>query len=63
MIKVKASLVFKGKEKLPTDVVLDIPKDDCNRAKWNDYIKEALFLLLSDRVKVDFEVLDNDISR
>lgn len=63
MIKVKASLVFRGEDKLPTDIVLDIPKDACNRAKWNDYIKGALFLLLNDRVKVDFEVIKDDISR
>ena len=58
MIKVKASLIFKGEERMPTDIVLDIPKEDCNRDNWNDYIKEALFSILNDRVKIDYDLIE-----
>ena len=59
MIKVKASLVFKKNGKMPTDIMLDIPSEDCNRKKWNSYIKEALLLLFSDATKVKYEVVED----
>lgn len=50
MIKVKASLEV---EELPKDIIIDIPKEYCNREEWNKYIKEYLFGLLKLKVKYD----------
>lgn len=58
MIKVKASLVFKGKEKMPTDIVFDVPKEYCNRDDWNKFIDGVLFSVLRDRVKIDYELVE-----
>lgn len=57
MIKVKASLVLKADKELPTDIVFDIPESECNLDRWNDYIKERLFAVLNDRIKVEYELV------
>lgn len=59
LIKVKASLLGK----LPTDVVIDIPKNYCNRDEWNGYIKEYLSYLFDCDSKIDYEVLEDGNNR
>lgn len=59
MLKVKASLQFRKNEELPTDVVVDIPKEYCNRDKWDKFIEDMLFSILRQKIKVEYELIDN----
>lgn len=57
MLKVKASLHFIEDEKLPTDIIVDIPEEYCNRDKWDTYISDVLFSILRRKIKVEFELI------
>lgn len=54
MMKVKASLHI---PKIPTDVIIDVPKDHCNRKDWNEYLKEILLEILEDSSSVEYQFL------
>lgn len=58
MLRVKASLSFRGQEKMPTDIVIDIPEEYCNRDKWDEFIGNILFSILQHRVKIDYELIE-----
>ena len=58
MIKVKASVKLKKGQQLPTDIELDIPKDCCNRDKFNKYIENILIPMCLDRLKIVHEVVE-----
>ena len=55
MVKVKASLEM---EELPKNIIVEIPKEYCNRRKFMERIKEVLYEYVMDNSKVKYEVLD-----
>lgn len=55
MVKVKASLIL---EELPKDIVIDIPKEDCNRRQFMKHIKDVLYAYVRDKSKIKYEVLE-----
>ena len=59
MIKVRASVQLREGQELPTNIELDVPKEYCNRKDWNVFIGEVMASLLKDRLKVDFEVVED----
>lgn len=59
MLKVKTSLQFRKNEELPTDVIVDIPEEYCNRDKWDKFIEDMLFSILRQKIKVEYELIDN----
>lgn len=60
MIKVKASMVLKPGEELPTDVEIDVPKEYCNRKEWNEFIRNVLTSMCRDRLKIEFTVVEDE---
>lgn len=59
MLKVKARLHFIEDEKLPTDIIVDIPEEYCNRDNWDKYISDVLFSILQRKIKVEYELMDD----
>ena len=55
MVKVKASLEI---EELPKNIIIEIPKEYCNRKKFMERIKEVLYDYVKDNSKIKYEVLD-----
>ena len=54
MMKVKASLEI---GELPKNIIIEIPKEYCNRRKFMERIKEVLYDYVKDNSKVRYEVL------
>lgn len=43
---------------MPTNVLIDIPEEYCNRDNWDEYISNILFSILQHRVKIDYKLVE-----
>ena len=55
LVKVKAKLFLdSGKEGV---LYLDVPKEECTRENFSEYIKQCLLAQYGDEIKFDYQVL------
>lgn len=56
LIKVKAK-IYLDKDK-PSVLYLDVPEEKCNRAEFENYIKEHLIKAYSNEIKYEYSVVE-----